>query len=175
MTMKELADERRCVPSLDELDDERFFLQTVPSMICARVLDVQPGQRVLDMCAAPGGKTTHLAQLVANKSRIVALEKIASKVERMRALCERLGAKCVECLCQDATKLDRHDNDDGGDDGRFQAASYDRILADVPCSSLGQRPLIYNDVSLAQLVSYQNYQRTILDNVNRNRVFYVSK
>ena len=55
------------IPSLDELDSARYFAQNLPSMLCARVLAPCPGELILDMCAAPGGKTTHIAQLVNNK------------------------------------------------------------------------------------------------------------
>jgi 16S rRNA C967 or C1407 C5-methylase (RsmB/RsmF family) len=55
------------IPSLDRLDDSIFFLQNIPSMICAKVLDPRENELILDMCAAPGGKTTHIAELVNNK------------------------------------------------------------------------------------------------------------
>ena len=82
-----------------------FYLQNLPSIICARVLDPKEGELILDMCAAPGGKTTHLASLVNNKSKIIAFDKISSKVNRMKDMCAKMNATCVECFCQDATKL----------------------------------------------------------------------
>ena len=55
------------IPSMDQLERSSFFLQNLPSIICARVLDPQPNELILDMCCAPGGKTTHIAELVNNK------------------------------------------------------------------------------------------------------------
>lgn len=77
----------------------------MPSMICAKVLDPKEDELILDMCAAPGGKTTHIAELVKNKSRIIAFDKISSKISKMKDLCKKLGSTCIECYCQDATKI----------------------------------------------------------------------
>ena len=55
------------IPSFDKLDQSRFYLQNLPSIICAKVLDPNENETILDMCAAPGGKTTHIAALVNNK------------------------------------------------------------------------------------------------------------
>lgn len=64
--IKELSD-GTYIPSFDRLDPSKYYPQNLPSLICAKVLDPKPGQFILDMCAAPGGKTTHLAELINNQ------------------------------------------------------------------------------------------------------------
>lgn len=54
-------------PSFDHIDASKYYLQNLPSIICAKVLDPQENELILDMCACPGGKTTHIAALVNNK------------------------------------------------------------------------------------------------------------
>lgn len=55
------------IPSLDSLDESKYFLQNLPSIVCAKVLYPQTDERILDLCAAPGGKTSHIAELVDNQ------------------------------------------------------------------------------------------------------------
>jgi 16S rRNA C967 or C1407 C5-methylase (RsmB/RsmF family) len=64
---------------LDVLEGE-IFLQNLPSVVAARVLDPQPGERILDMCAAPGGKTTAIAILMKDQGEIIALDRSHNKV-----------------------------------------------------------------------------------------------
>ena len=76
-----------------ELWDEGAIMpQSRASMLVARVLDPQPGERLLDLCAAPGGKTTHLAALTGDEARITAVERHAGRAAALRANCERLRA-----------------------------------------------------------------------------------
>lgn len=56
------------IPSFADLNTQKYFPQNLPSMLCAKILDPKPGQLILDMCAAPGGKTTHIAELIKNKA-----------------------------------------------------------------------------------------------------------
>lgn len=101
-----------------------FVAQSRASMLVARALDPQPGERVLDLCAAPGGKTTHLAALMRDTGEIVAVERHAGRATALRRTCERLRATCVDVLVQDAA--------------RFTADEpFDRVLVDPPCSGLG--------------------------------------
>lgn len=91
------------------------------------------------------------------KGKIVAFDKIPAKIEQMKQLCQTMNAdECIECYAQDSTKIDLN---------TFKPGSFDRVLIDAPCSALGQRPLIYNDLSLNQLSSYAKYQQNILDKV----------
>jgi 16S rRNA (cytosine967-C5)-methyltransferase len=107
-----------------------FAVQDHSSMLVASALGVRPGMHVLDLCAAPGGKTTHLAELMDNRGKITACDIDPKRLETVAALCERLRVKGVETVPL---------KEDGGiPDGPFDAA-----LVDVPCSNtgvLGRRP-----------------------------------
>ncbi len=100
-----------------------FMPQSRAAMAVARVLDPQRGEDLLDLCAAPGAKTTHLAALTGNESRIVAVERHSGRAEALRRTAARMGATSVEVRTADATTR--------------QTGTYDRVLVDPPCSDLG--------------------------------------
>jgi 16S rRNA (cytosine967-C5)-methyltransferase len=96
--------------------------QSRASMLVTRALDPQPGESVLDMCAAPGTKTTHAAALMADHGRIAAVERNPARADELRANCERMAARSVEVIVEDARNVDGH---------------FDRVILDAPCSNLG--------------------------------------
>lgn len=98
--------------------------QSRGSMLVSRILDPRPGERVLDLCAAPGAKATHLAALTRGSGRVVAVELNAARARALADNCRRLGAASVEVRRGDAA--------DPQPDGPF-----DRVLLDPPCSDLG--------------------------------------
>jgi 16S rRNA (cytosine967-C5)-methyltransferase len=98
--------------------------QSRAAMAVARILDPQPGEQILDLCAAPGGKTTHLAALMGNRGAITAVEKHPGRAKALEQTAARMGATIVTVQTKDATE----------DHG---TATYDRVLVDPPCSDLG--------------------------------------
>lgn len=80
------------------------MLQNLPSMAAAVVLGPTPGSRVLDMCAAPGGKTTAMAQMMGDKGEVIALDRSHTKARHIAELAEQLGITCVRAFKHDATK-----------------------------------------------------------------------
>jgi 16S rRNA (cytosine967-C5)-methyltransferase len=98
--------------------------QSRGSMRVARFLDPQPGERVLDLCAAPGTKTTHIAALMEGEGTLVAIEKDPTRAESLAANCRRMHAGFVNARCADAATLE-------------PTESFDRVLLDAPCSNLG--------------------------------------
>jgi 16S rRNA (cytosine967-C5)-methyltransferase len=98
--------------------------QARSSQAVVAVLDPQPGEQVLDLCAAPGVKTTAIAARMGNRGNVVAVERDPGRAGQLGDLCARLGATCVTVVEGDAAELDL-----GG--------GYDRVLVDPPCSDLG--------------------------------------
>lgn len=98
--------------------------QSRGSMLVARVVAPRPGERVLDMCAAPGAKSTHLAALMDGRGQVVASEVNAARADELAANCARLGAKNVSVRTGDARRV-------------TDPEGFDRVLLDAPCSDLG--------------------------------------
>ena len=83
-----------------------FFAQTVPSMVASCALDPQPNELVLDMCASPGGKTTHLASLMQGRGTVVAFDKTKSKVLKIQKLAAAMGfSNVIYALCGNSTTV----------------------------------------------------------------------
>ncbi len=101
-------------------------IQDEASMLVARLLDPQPGELVADTCAAPGTKTTHLAQLMANRGRIVAMDPNAARLRLLTQAAARLGVEIVEAHAGGVATVS----------GRWKGRC-DRVLVDAPCSNLG--------------------------------------
>ncbi|XP_049956448.1 tRNA (cytosine(72)-C(5))-methyltransferase NSUN6 isoform X1 [Schistocerca serialis cubense] len=146
------------------------ILQNLPSILTCHALDLSPGHYVLDCCAAPGNKTLHIASLMNDKGRIVAVDKTQGKVNIIKRKCEEFSVKCVETYVGDTTKsvqtLDTNMCKAGEDHSLphcplFPPESFDRVLLDAPCSALGQRPQLRNDISIQQLQSYPILQRKL--------------
>jgi len=91
-------------PSLNAELTDAIFLQNLPSIVASHVLNPQPGEAVLDMCAAPGGKSVHIAVLMKNQGSVVAFDKTFPKVAKLHENIERFGLSCVQCFVFDATK-----------------------------------------------------------------------
>ena len=108
------------------LRDGLCQVQDESSMTAARLLAPKSGDFVIDCCAAPGGKATHIAELMENRGRIVAADIYPTKLEHIAQNSERLGIKIIEPLLSDARTL--------GD--KFPAQA-DKVLVDAPCSGLG--------------------------------------
>jgi 16S rRNA (cytosine967-C5)-methyltransferase len=99
--------------------------QSRAAMLPARVLDPQAGERVLDLCAAPGGKSTHLAALMGGEGEVLAVERNPARARELNDVVERLGARNVQVELADAELA------------RPEGRVFDRVLVDPPCSGLG--------------------------------------
>ncbi|XP_058388493.1 tRNA (cytosine(72)-C(5))-methyltransferase NSUN6 isoform X5 [Diceros bicornis minor] len=91
-------------PSFDNILPSYIFLQNLPSAVVTHVLDPQPGEKILDLCAAPGGKTTHIAALMHDQGEVIALDKISNKVEKIKQNALLLGLNSIRAFCFDGTK-----------------------------------------------------------------------
>ncbi len=111
----------------DWLANGLCYVQDPSTLIACDLLDPQPGEFVLDACAAPGGKTTYLAELMKNTGRIYACDLYDSRVARLRENLSRLGITNTQTFV--------HDTMQAG--APLALASFDRILVDAPCSNTG--------------------------------------
>jgi NOL1/NOP2/sun family putative RNA methylase len=128
-----------------------FHVQEEVSMVPPLVLDPQPGELVLDLCASPGSKTTQISQQMQNCGLVVANEPSLSRISPLRANCERLGAVNVA--------ITRYDG------RRFPGQLFDRVLADVPCSGEGRArkdPEIWKRSSRRRSLDLQALQEGLL-------------
>lgn len=107
--------------------DGSLSIQDESSMLVAELLDPQPGERVLDCCAAPGGKTTHIAEKMRDEGVVWASDVHEHKQGLIADQAKRLGLESIRTMTADARELAE----------RFEPASFDRILLDAPCSGFG--------------------------------------
>uniref|UniRef100_A0A8C9UP70 NOP2/Sun RNA methyltransferase 6 n=1 Tax=Spermophilus dauricus TaxID=99837 RepID=A0A8C9UP70_SPEDA len=149
-------------PSFDNVLPSYLFLQNLPSAVVTHVLNPQPGEKILDLCAAPGGKTTHIATLMHDQGEVIALDKISNKIEKIKQNASLFGLNSIKAYCFDGTKalkLDMIENTEGAPP--FLPESFDRILLDAPCSGMGQRPNMACTWTLKEITSYQPLQRKL--------------
>ena len=102
-------------------------VQDLSSQWVGKIVDPKPGERVLDCCAAPGGKATHLAELMGNQGIVIAGDLYDHKLELIAHHAKRLGTTIVKPIKLDATKLTTY----------FPKEHFDRVLLDAPCSGFG--------------------------------------
>ncbi len=101
-----------------------FYMQDPSTLLAVRELDPQPGESVLDLCAAPGGKLTFIAQLMRNEGRLVAHEATPERLRLVEENCARLGVTCVQTVLPSTLNPQ-------------PSTLFDRILIDAPCSNTG--------------------------------------
>ncbi len=107
--------------------DPGFYIQDEASQLISYVLSPKPGEAVLDACSAPGGKTTHMAQLMGNSGFICAVDRNSKRLKSVEEAAKRLGVTIVKTKAADA----------GGPLALGGPAAFDGILVDAPCSGLG--------------------------------------
>ncbi|MBI5137292.1 MAG: 16S rRNA (cytosine(967)-C(5))-methyltransferase RsmB [Nitrospirae bacterium] len=115
------------VPELPGFAEGAFYVQDEASQLVGELVGARPGERILDACAAPGGKASQLAEAVGPSGQVVALEQDARRMERLRANLDRLRLGNVTVARGDAATID----------GAALGAPFDRVLLDAPCSGLG--------------------------------------
>ncbi len=140
------------------LRNHRFFSegiiyhQSLPSMAAMHVLSPRPGETVLDMCAAPGGKATHAAEMMRDAGEVIAVDRTEKKVEKIRWHASRLGLRSVKTVVHDS----RYVSEVVGRE------SVDKVILDPPCSALGVRPKLSYNRSLRDIKMLSEYQRQFM-------------
>lgn len=136
------------VPDLPGFSEGAWWVQDASAAVPARMLGVEPGMRVLDLCAAPGGKT---AQLAAMGAQVVAVDRSEPRLKRLRANLERLELAAEVHVADGAT---------------FQSEPFDRILLDAPCSATGtlrRHPDVAWNKTLSDIATLSELQARLLD------------
>lgn len=121
------ADERAALMATDAYAAGAVYLQNLSSMVPPLALDAESDDRVLDLAAAPGSKTTQLAALLGPDAEIAAVEVVRDRFFRLRANLDAAGASFVKTYLQDGTKVPR-----------YRPEHFDRVLLDAPCSTEGR-------------------------------------
>ena len=130
-----------------------FTIQDESAALPSLLLAPKPGERVIDLCAAPGGKTTNIAEIMKNEGEIIAIDKYEAKLNLIKASCERLGLRNVKLRAADAATLENE-----------QA---DKVLLDAPCSGLGvltKKPDIKWKRDIADIIKLTGLQAGMLEN-----------
>jgi 16S rRNA (cytosine967-C5)-methyltransferase len=124
-----------------------FYIQDPSTLLAVRGLDPRPGESVLDLCAAPGGKLSYIAQLMRDEGRLIACDTSVERLKLIRENCTRLGIKCVQPLL--VSPLEGQSSPKGPRSGPPSPGStlqdlssaipkqFDRIMVDAPCSNTG--------------------------------------
>jgi len=134
----------------------KIQLQDDASQLIAHFLQPQPGEKILDLCAGTGGKTTHMAALMGNKGCIIAVDNQKKKLNSLQEMACRLGITCIKTICRD-----------GRTGLPFQPDSFDAILVDVPCTGLGtlrRNPEIKWHLDAGEIPKVVSLQKDLLEN-----------
>ena len=121
------AAERAALLASDEAAAEKLYVQNLASQLPPVLLDPQPGERVLDLCAAPGSKTRQLVCLMQDEGEVAAVEVVRGRFFKLRANLEAQGALSVQTFQRDGATVWRH-----------RPEHFDRVLLDAPCSTEGR-------------------------------------
>lgn len=151
----ELTEPRYMVPSLRETEEFSkgwIYPQSFPSVLVSRILDPEPGETIVDLCASPGGKSSHVAQIMGDSGTVYAVDRNEEKIAHIRRTMDRLGVKSVRPICSDSRYLDI-------DHPTIKA---DRVLVDPPCSALGVRPKVYDFTKESEIRALAEYQRQFI-------------
>ncbi len=145
------------ITRLPDFKNGLFHVQDMSSQICATVLDAKPGETVIDVCAAPGGKSMTIAQMMENEGRLISCDIYEHKLKLINDTAKRLGIDIIETVLRD------------GADENAGLPMADRILCDVPCSGFGvtgKKPEIkYKDEQ--EIASLPELGLKILENSSR--------
>ncbi len=140
------------VRGLPEYEEGLIYDQGLPAQWVSRVLNPEPGDAIIDMCAAPGGKTSHIIQLTKCKALVLAFDKSKPRILDLIDTLRRLG---MLCCCQvyhaDSRYLDL--------DMPHLIDKADKVLLDPPCTDMGVRPRLFDLKTMAMVEAMSKYQR----------------
>jgi len=140
------------IRDLPEYSEGLLYPQSLAAMATSRALNPQGGETILDMNCAPGGKLSHISQLMHNSGRIVGLDRNGQKIATTRERISALGCSNVTVSIQDSRYADVD----------LQDLKPDRVIVDPPCSALGLRPKVYDQTTKRRVRNLSEYQKQFM-------------
>lgn len=156
----EVTDSRFRVPSFRELPEfgaGLIYPQSLPAILTSRILDPKPNDLILDMTCSPGGKLSHISQLMRNQGRVIGVDRNRRKTEETMETCTRLGCSNVTLFVHDSRYLSSD----------FSTLKPDKILVDPPCSALGIMPKVYEYTAKSEIEALARYQKQFLEEASK--------
>ena len=135
------------ISTLESYRNGLFSVQSLSAMLVGHIADPKPGFSVLDTCSAPGGKTTHMAEIMKDQGRIDALDANEVRLRMVDEAAARLGLSIIHTMPYDCTYLQ--------EEKEKLLAQYDLVLCDVPCSGLG---LLHRKPDIRLTMDYEKMQ-----------------
>ena len=145
------------IRELPEFQAGLLYPQSLAAMTTSRILDPKSGETIVDMNCAPGGKLSHMSQLMENSGRLYGFDRNRDKISQTRKVISQLGCRNVILSIHDSRYL--HDD--------MPSLEADKVLIDPPCSALGLRPKIYDFSKLDRIKSLSSYQMQFISAASR--------
>jgi predicted RNA-binding protein (TIGR00451 family) len=133
------------------------YPQSLPAMVTSRVLDPLVRETVVDLNCSPGGKLSHISQLMQNQGQVIGVDRNVKKVDVARRTVERLGCKNVSLFPHDSRYFDVD----------YPDLKADKVLVDPPCSALGHVPQLYSEISKKNILDLAAYQKQFLKSASK--------
>jgi len=151
----EVTEAKYKVPSFREtreFQEGLIYPQSLPAILTSRILEPKPNEVVLDMTCSPGGKLSHISQLMKSRGRVIGVDRNRQKIDATMETCARMGCSNVTLFVHDSRYLDSD----------FPTLKPDKILVDPPCSALGIMPKVYERTTTAEIEALARYQKQFL-------------
>jgi 16S rRNA C967 or C1407 C5-methylase (RsmB/RsmF family) len=131
--------------------DGQIHLQSLPAILTSHILDPKPGETIVDLNCAPGGKTSHISQLTRNQARIIGFDRNEHKIRKAEELMHRMGCANYQLVSHDSRYVHLDYN-----------IKADRVLVDPPCTALGVIPKLAIETTMRNVENSADYQRQFL-------------
>ena len=155
----EIKSSRTGLPSIMETpwySNGQIHLQSLPAILTSHILDPKPGETIVDLNCAPGGKTSHISQLTRNQARVIGFDRNIRKIEKARELMQRMGCANYQLISHDSRYVQLDYN-----------IKADRVLVDPPCTGLGILPKLGIETTVENVENLAAYQKQFLATASR--------